>query len=168
MSYFFVSKIKLLLVTICLFVLNGCIGIEPVYRNKMEESSRLPIEKIINNSHEFVMLDLKGKQEIMSIIGHKLKYIKSENGYEFYSYKEPYPQYYGPIIGRLRNLQFYGVVIYAIIPIPLLIPVGTDGGVLAFKDNQFKKSMHKSRGGNFMGCQFVPFFTPGCDIKIHR
>jgi hypothetical protein len=148
---------------ILLLTLSSCIGIEPVYRNEAKKSDIIPMYNIIEGSEYRVeMLHLKDKKEIMDLIGDKLKYLKTEDGYEYYSYTTPYAKYYGPIIGRLRNLQFFGVTIYVIVPIPLLIPVGTEGGVLVFKDNKFEESLYKPKKGNFMGCQFIPFFTPGC------
>ncbi len=132
---------KTLLIAL-LFCLSGCIGIEVVHNTKVE-SIMLPEwttdgkyigAKLINKEHLYT------KQEVIDLIG-KPRHEWAEGGYEYIAYHN-----------QDDGWKWYGVIIYAIIPVPLVIPVGAEKSVLVFQDNKLKKVIVDNSRGSFFGC----------------
>jgi hypothetical protein len=125
-----------------LFCLSGCVGIQTVYNTKAT-STMLPEwttdgkyigTKLINIDHVYT------KQEVIDLIGEPRREW-SEGNYEYLAYHN-----------RGKGWKWYGVIIYAIIPVPLVIPVGAEESILIFQDNKLKEAIGDNSKGSFFGC----------------
>lgn len=155
------KKISFFVIILCF--LNSCVGYEAVYREEVE-SNNIPAFHLMGPEYKSYMIDLKDKEEIMKLMGHKLKYDETKDGYEYFSYRDSLATAYSKPVGFLRKLEFYGVVLYAVVPIPLLVPIGFDGGNLVFKDGKFIKSTRRVRKHDYatICSALIPFFNPSC------
>ena len=149
-------RLSVILPRIFLFLslvsLSGCIGIHLSYKVK-KDLNRIPDHTV---KGKYVGQEIKNdyvysKQEVIRLLGEPRKsWIK--DGYEYLSYGK----------GEWR---FSGAVIYVIIPIPLLLPVGLKDEVIVFKDNKFEKVIRIDTETYFAGCVFTKWeknFHPTC------
>lgn len=135
--------------------LSGCIGVQTVY-NKKAKSTLLPawsVEgkyiggKLINADHVYT------KQEVIDLVG-KPRREWSEGDYEYLAYHN-----------RDDGWKWYGVIVWVIIPIPLVVPVGVEESILLFKDDKLEKAIGDTTGHYFALCTITGSendFSPGC------
>jgi hypothetical protein len=107
--------------------LNGCIGVQTIYSKY--------IGAILIDSGRIYT-----KPEVIDLVG-KPKREWSGNGYEHIAYSN-----------RGKGWKWHGVVLYAIIPIPLVIPLGSEESVLIFKNNILERAIGDSSKNSFFGC----------------
>ncbi|MFT7099202.1 MAG: hypothetical protein ACJAS6_001076 [Rickettsiales bacterium] len=141
-----ILKNKLILV-LATFLLQSCIGVSVVTeKEKVISYPQFEIGKArLNYSDLDFMRKMSyhkrshsprySKEDIRILWGDPDKITKNDD-LEYWAYK--------------REIGFSGVVIGAVIPIPLLVPVGYRDTVLVFKDDKVQ-SIKKERGGHSYG-----------------
>lgn len=142
-------KIKCILLKVFLLAaalqLSSCIGIQTVY-NKKIPSVMLPdwsVEgryigpKLINTDHIYT------KQEVIDLVG-KPRREWSNDGYDYIAYSN-----------RGKGWKWYGVIVWMVVPIPLLVPVGVEESILSFKDDKLEEVIENNSKGAFFGCIII-------------
>lgn len=146
-------KIKRTLLKVFLLLyLNGCVGMHLSYKDE-KESQNIPNHNIKGQSfsHKIKKDYVYTKQELIDLIGEPKK-SWSKDGYEYFSY-------------GTGEWRFSGVVIYVIVPIPLLLPVGTKDEIVVFKNDRVEKVIRTGTETYFIGCVLTKWekdFHPTC------
>ena len=149
-------KLKIILSKVFLIVLvvslSGCVGLLFNYKTE-KESLRIPdhnlggwsISEKIKENYPYT------KQEVIDLIGEPKK-SWSKDGYEYLSYGK-------------EEWRFSGVVVFIIIPIPLLLPVGVKDEIVVFKNDRLEKVIRIGTQDYFVGCVLTKWeknFHPTC------
>ena len=134
-----------------LMSLSGCVGVHFSYKVE-KESWMIPTHNVKGWSvSEKIKKDyVYTKQEVIDLIGEPRK-SWSKDGYEYLSYGK----------GEWR---FSGAVVYIIIPIPLLLPIGIKDEIVVFKDDRLEKVIRIGTDTYFIGCVLTKWedFHPTC------
>ena len=151
-------KLKIILSRIFLLTLlmslSGCVGVHFSYKVE-KESWMIPTHNVKGWSvSEKIKKDyVYTKQEVIDLIGEPRK-SWSKDGYEYLSYGK----------GEWR---FSGTVLYFVVPLPLLLPVGIKDEIVVFKNNQLEKVIRIGTGTYFIGCVLTKWernFHPTCFV----
>ncbi len=149
-------KLKAILSRVFLFALlvclNGCIGVHFSY--KVEKESRMIPDYTVKGAYigKFLKKDyIYTKREVIDLLGEPRK-SWFKDGYEYLSYGK-------------GDWRFSGSVLYIIVPIPLLLPVGTKDEIIVFKDGLLEKVIRIGTETYFFGCVLTKWeknFHPTC------
>ncbi len=139
---------------VLLMSINGCVGIHLSYKTE-KESWMIPTHNVKGWSiSEKIKKDyVYSKKEIVDLLGEPRK-SWMKDGYEYLSY------------GR-GEWRFSGAVIYIIIPIPLLLPVGTKDEIVVLKNDRLEKVIRIGTDTYFVGCVLTKWeknFHPTCFV----
>jgi len=145
-----------LLIIYCL-TLSGCAGISIVSSATEDKSAALSTSKGM-----FKAQIRKNGMLIDNISGYTQEKVISLWGYPSHTYKKDNKEYWV----YSRDTAWRGVVIYAIIPVPLLLPTGDNATTIVFENGQSIGATYEHTNVSFTGCGiFLPFIhdTSLCD-----
>lgn len=136
---------NILVIFVVMVLTTSCIGIgfiketSKAYNGHFipkKEAGYIEMEFPITRSANYIEpnIELVSKADLLKIWGKPNKIINTDA----WIYK--------------RELALTGVVIAAIIPIPILFPVGKRNTEIFFKDDKVELLLYRKGGTNFMGC----------------